>query len=144
MKTFAEKVSTARHELKLSQMELAEMVEVFDRSIKSYENGKKKPRASTLYRLAKALQVSVTYLSDDDCDDPKADIEKDLYIEEAHSKYGTSGARDMDGLLAANTALFAGGDLSEEQKDRFFAAIAAAYAASKEEAKKKFGPKKSK
>ncbi len=142
MKTFAQKVADARHDLKISQMDLAEMVGVSDRSIKSYEKGEKKPRASTLYKLAQALNVSVTYLSDDTCDDPQAEIEKDIYVQEARSKYGSVGARDVDRLLADNTALFAGGELSQEQKDAFFAAVAAAYAVSKKEASKKFGRKK--
>ena len=140
MKTFAQKVADARHARSLSQMELAELVGVSDRSIKSYEKGTI-PRASTLAKLARALQVSVTYLTNDNCDDPQADIEKGSYVAEARSKYGAEGARDVDQLLAANKALFAGGELSEEQKDVFFAAVTAAYMTCKEEAKKKFTPK---
>lgn len=142
MKTFAQKVIEARHDLSISQMELAEMVGVSDRSIKTYEKGGTIPRVSTLYRLAKALNVSVTYLSNDDCEDPQADIDKDMYVEDARRNYGASGARDVNRLLADNTALFAGGELSQEQKDAFFAAIAEAYAVSKAEASKKFGRKK--
>ena len=48
----------------------------------------------------------------------------------------------MEGLLAANTALFAGGELSQEQKDAFFEAVTKAYFACKGEAKKKYGRKK--
>ncbi len=142
MKTFAQKVTEARHDLRISQMDLAEMVGVSDRSIKCYEKGEKAPRASTIHKLARALNVSVTYLTDESCEDPQAEIEKDQYVEEARNKYGAAGARDVDRLLADNTALFAGGELSQEQKDAFFAAVAAAYAVSKEEASKKFGKKK--
>ena len=41
--------------------------------------------------------------------------------------------------MTANAALFAGGELSQEQKDAFFEAIMASYLTCKEEAKKKFG-----
>ena len=47
----------------------------------------------------------------------------------------------MDELLQDNAALFAGGELSQEQKDKFFQAVMTAYVTSKEEAKAKFGRK---
>ena len=42
---------------------------------------------------------------------------------------------------AANTALFAGGELSQEQKDLFFEAVTKAYFACKSGAKEKYGRK---
>ena len=143
MKAFPEKVKDARSELNLSQTQLAEATGVALRTILDYEKGKKKPRQATLLRLAKALGVSVRFLSDDDCEDPMMDIEKDGYIEEARERYGSKAARDVDELLAENTALFAGGKLSQEQKDAFFNAIMTAYVTCKEEAKAKFGHKDS-
>lgn len=141
MKSFAEKVKDARSELGLSQQQLAEMVDVSDRSIKAYERGEKKPRQGTMLKLAKALKVSVRFLSEDACENPVEDIEKDGYIAEARELYGATGARDMDQLLQENTALFAGGELSQEQKDMFFQAIMTAYVTCREEAKVKFGRK---
>ena len=70
-----------------------------------------------------------------------ADIEKDDYIAEARERYGVAGAKNMDELLSANTALFAGGELSQEQKDAFFEAVMKAYITCKEEARRKFGKK---
>lgn len=141
MKSFAEKVKDARSELGLSQQQLAEMVDVSDRSIKAYERGEKKPRQGTMLKLAKALKVSVRFLSEDGCENPVEDIEKDGYIAEARELYGSVGARDMEQLLQENTALFAGGELSQEQKDMFFQAIMTAYVTCREEAKVKFGRK---
>ena len=142
MAAFEEKVLRARSELGLTQSELAEAVGVSLRTISDYEKGRKSPRQSTLLALAKALKVSTKFLSDPDCENPLEDIEKDGYIEEARERYGAAGAHDVDQLLEANKALFAGGDLSEDQKDVFFQAVMAAYVASKEEAKRKFGHKK--
>lgn len=142
MKSFADKVKDARAELGLSQIQLGEMVGVSNRAIVSYESGEKKPRQSTMLKLAKALKVSVKFLTNDSCMNPMEDIEKDGYIEEARDKYGAKGARDMETLLAENAALFAGGDLSQEQKDVFFEAVMKAYLACKEEARKKYGHKK--
>ena len=69
------------------------------------------------------------------------EIEKDDYLEQARALYGAKGVRDMDELLKENAALFAGGELSQDQKDKFFQAIMTAYVTSKEEAKVKFGRK---
>lgn len=143
MKTFSEKVKDARLQLGLSQTQLGEAVGISLRAIVSYEKGEKKPRPGTMLKLAKALGVSVKFLSDDTCENPMEDIEKDGYIEEAREKYGAKGARDVDKLLADNAALFAGGELSQEQKDAFFQAVMTAYVTCKEEAKAKFGRKDS-
>lgn len=139
--TFSDKIKRAREIADLTQQELADSIGVSKRTIASYESQGAVPRRSTLAKLARALKVSVKYLSDDACTDPLADIEQDDYVAEARALYGEKGARDMEGLLAANTALFAGGELSQEQKDAFFEAVTKAYFACKSEAKEKFGRK---
>ena len=139
--TFSDKIKRAREVAKLTQYELAQEVGVSQRTIASYESGGARARRSTTEKLARALKVSVKYLSDDACVDPLEDIEKDEYIEQARELYGSKGVRDMDTLLADNAALFAGGELSQEQKDAFFQAVMTAYVTCKEEASKKFGPK---
>ena len=141
MKTFPEKVREGRFELNISQAKLGKLVGVSQRAIQTYEQGMKKPRQGVVLKLAKALNVSVKYLTDDNCTDPVEDIEKDGYIAEAHEKYGASGARDINALLSENTALLAGGELSQEQKDAFFEAIMRAYLISKDAARIKFTPK---
>lgn len=143
MKTFSEKVKDARLQLGLSQQQLGEATGVSLRTILSYEKGEKMPRQGTLLKLAKALGVSSKFLIDDLCENPMEDIEKDRYIEDAREKYGNKGAKDVEKLLADNAALFAGGELSQEQKDEFFQAVMVAYVTCKEEAKKKFGRKDS-
>ena len=81
MKAFADKVKEARISLGLSQTQLAQEVGVSPRSVQAYERGEKTPRAAMMAKLAKALQVSIKFLTDDECEDPVADIEKDNYIE---------------------------------------------------------------
>ena len=139
MKDFSEKVRDARASLGLSQPQVAQMTGVSVRSILAYEKGQKMPRQGTMLKLAKALQVSVKFLTCDDCEDPVEDIEKDGYIEEARERYGAQGVRDVNELLKENAALFAGGGLSQEQKDAFFEAVMKAYITCKEAAREKFG-----
>lgn len=140
--TFSDKIKRAREVAKLTQQELAKEVGVSQRTIASYESGGARARRSTTEKLARALKVSVKFLSDDDCTNPLEDIEKDEYIDQARAMYGSKGVRDMEELLQDNAALFAGGELSQEQKDAFFQAVMTAYVTCKEEAKKKFSPKK--
>ena len=139
--TFSDKIKRAREVAKLTQNELAQEIGVSQRTIASYESGGAKARRSTTEKLARALKVSVKYLSDDNCLDPLEDIEKDEYIDQARALYGAKGVRDMDELLRDNAALFAGGELSQEQKDAFFNAVMTAYVTCKEEASRKFGRK---
>jgi len=139
--TFAEKVKQARINEGLSQTQLAEKIGVSLRAITAYERTGCKPRPSTLAKLADVLKVSTTYLTDINCDNPVEGIEKDAIVMEARMKYGSQGARDVDMLLAENKALFAGGELSEDQKEKFFRAITEAYFACRDEAKRKYGRK---
>ena len=139
--TFNDKIKRAREVTGLTQSALAKAVGVSQRTIASYESGGARARRRTLEKLAYALKVSVKYLSDDNCTDPLEEIEKDTYVDQARALYGYRGAKDIDTLLNENRALFAGGELSEEQKDQFFQAIMTAYVTSKEAAKQKFGKK---
>ena len=113
-----------------------------DRILDVVEMGEKFPRDKTIYQLAKALHVSIRYLKDDECENPTEDIEKDIFIAEASEQYGMNGARDLERMLAENTALFAGGDLSQEEKDTYFNALMTAYVTCRETAKEKYGKKK--
>ena len=137
--TFSDKIKRSREIAKLTQYQLAQEVGVSQRTIASYESGGAKARRSTREKLARALKVSVKFLTDDECKDPLAEIEKDGYIEQARTMYGTKAVRDMEELLRDNAALFAGGELSQDQKDAFFEAVMKAYITCKDEAKKKFG-----
>lgn len=139
--TLSDKIKRSRELMGITQKELAAQIGVSQRTIAAYESDGAIPRRSTMGRLAHALRVSVKYLSDETCTNPVEELEKDEYVEEAYALYGSSGAAAVERLLYENTALFAGGELSEEQKDEFFQSIMKAYIACKEEAKKKYGKK---
>lgn len=139
MKTLSQKIIESRSSLGLSQKDLSDMVGVSSRSILAYEKNEKVPRQKTIYSLAKALKVSVKYLTDDQCTDPRAEIETDKLLENAQESIGTSGTRDLARMLEENEALFAGGDLTQAEKDIYFDALMTAYVNCKQRAKAKFG-----
>ena len=140
--TFSDKIRAAREAAGLTQQQLADKTGVSQRTIASYESAGVIARASTMKKLAKALDVSYDYLSRKEVTDPRYGMEKMLYIDQAQKQFGNSAAREMDELLGRNAALFAGGELSEESKDAFFQAIAKAYLECKEAARKTYGRKK--
>jgi transcriptional regulator with XRE-family HTH domain len=145
MSVFGEKIRDRREELRLSQEQLAKLSGLTRRSIVSYETTDKIPHGSSIRKLAAALGVTVRYLEHDEIDDPNAGIEEEPFIVEVRERYGKRGADEMAAVLAQNEALFAGGSLSEEQKDMFFEAVSRAYFQNKERSRVKFGrraPKK--
>ena len=132
----------ARTSQNLTQKELAELVGVSQRAIAAYESSGTIARISTMRKLAHALNVSYDYLKHDEITDPSYGIEKMDYIDEVHGQLGEKAARDINNILEANRALFAGGELDEEAKDAFYQAVTKAYLSCKMEAKKTFGRKK--
>lgn len=141
MKSFAEKLKEARECMDISQAALAEKVGLSQRSITAYENENIIPRGNTIRKLARALNVSVEYLMNEEVTDPSAGKDKDAFVDTARDYYGYKGAKEAEILLEQNKALFAGGALDQEAKDAFFEALMVAYVKCKEEAKKTYGRK---
>lgn len=139
---FSDKIKFQREQNHLTQKELAELVGVSQRAIAAYESSGTIARISTMRKLAHALNVSYDYLKHDEITDPSYGIEKMDYIDEVNGQLGKKGAKDINEILEANRALFAGGELDEEAKDAFYQAVTKAYLSCKMEAKKTFGRKK--
>ena len=136
-------IQMLREKRRMTQKQLADLLYISDKTVSKWETGKGLPDIMLLEPLAKALHVSIRYLKDDTCENPREDIEKDIYILEAQNEYGARDARNVAALLAENQALFAGGELSQTEKDLFFEALMTAYVTSKQQAKEKYGKKKS-
>ena len=121
---FGEKIKLKRNELKLSQQALAEKSELSLRSIQNYESGQRHPaNIGIVKNIASALGVSSEYLLDD----------KSQYIIDAAEKGGESAAADVDRLLSDIQVLFAGGHLSQNDKDKVMRAVNEIYWETKEE-----------
>ena len=132
MKTTGEKIRESRTHLGLTQTELADKIGVTLRTITKYEKQGVMPRGVNLQRLAEVLGVSTAYLSNDEIVDPNYGLEEAPYIESARAAYGRKGATDVEQLLTQTRALFAGGDVPEQDKELFFQAVTEAYFANKQ------------
>ena len=129
---FGEKVKKLRKEMKLSQGELAEKIGVSARSVASYEAGTSYPRYKETYEaLAAALGVEVNYLR----------TEEEEFLEDVGQQFGTRGQRQAAAILSEAAGLFAGGELSEEDKLAFLTEMQQLFLDSKQRAKR-FTPKK--
>lgn len=103
---FGDKLKELRIREGLSQRELADRVGLTMRSIQNYESNSRYPNdVSKLNHLALALNTSVNGLM------PTGDF------------YG----QGVDALVSEVQALFAGGELGDEDKEAVFRAIAEAY-----------------
>ena len=142
--TFGEKLRAARIAMNLSQIELAEKVGITERSIYNYEQAATYPKQPVLKKLADALNVSITYLVDEEVTDQHKHIDQELFLASVKNKYGYKGTREASELLVRASALFAGGELDEGAKDIFFQSLMEVYLESKAEAREKFTPRKRK
>lgn len=130
---FGEKVRLLRNEKKLSQTELGQLCGLSLRTIRNYEVDGRYPKQRSVYtKLANALECDVNYLLSED----------EEFVLQAQQTYGYKGARQAEELVANISALFAGGEMHEEDKDAMMRALQEAYWIAKEKNKEKYTPKK--
>ena len=116
--TFGEKVRTARIERDLSQKELARRTGIAVRTIVNYETGTRRPKRRESYvALAEVLDVDLHSLMDDNA----------AFVIQASEKFGSRGQRQAEKLVEDVKALYAGGELNEEDMDAMMRAIQDAY-----------------
>ncbi len=142
MKSIGEKIRDRRIDMKLTQSELADKVEVSLRTINKYEKDVVKPHALNLRRLCTVLGVSEAYLTDPEIDDVTYGLEEAPYVNVVRDTYGKKAGMDMQQLLDGVQAMFAGGSTPQEDKDLFFEAVMRAYMETKQDAKARFSPNK--
>ncbi len=130
--TFGEKVKTLRKTKDMSQTQLAQAIGVSLRTVGGWEKEGRYPKQHELYqKLADTLGCDISYLM----------TEEDAFITEATEQFGSRGARQAQQILEQAAAMFAGGELSDEDKTAFMDEIQMLYLDSKKRAKK-FTPKK--
>ena len=121
--TFAEKLRLLRKDRRITQAAMATLLGVSPRAYQNYEEGKTLPKDSSLYqKLASFFDVSVDYLINDS--DPLA--------VEPEDRYGSRGRIQAQRILEAAEALYAGGQLSEEDEEAFYQHMQRIYARAKQ------------
>ncbi len=131
-----DKIRAARKRAGLTQKDLAAKINVTTRCIQYYESNIRKPQTTEMViKLAAALNEEVNYfLSEHELAIMR---ENEMFLGEAESKFGKSGKAQARQIIENAQALFAGGDLEEEDKEAFFQAITEMYFESKKNNSKK-------
>ena len=125
-----DKIRTARKKAGITQKELAELIHVTPRCLQYYEANIRKPQSTeTIIKLAAALHVDVNYLLSDS--ELQLMRENEIFIGEAEQRFGKTGKAQAKSIIESTQALFAGGELDEEDKEAFFQAITELYFDSK-------------
>lgn len=107
-----EKIEIMLGRRRMKKTEFAESVGITYRAFANYMNGSRTPRTSILHKMADKLGVTAEFLIDDD-------KELELTIEERFIKRVCAGGRDATEaakFLSQSRGLFAGNELSEEDK----------------------------
>jgi len=115
---FATKLREQRIKKGLSQQQVADAVGVSLRTVRNWEIEGRYPNEPALYTgLAKVLGCSISYLMNDSA----------TLADEYESEFGPSGRRGAKRLLKEINALFAGGQMAEEDMDTLMLAVQEAY-----------------
>lgn len=137
--SIGDKVKALRLSKKMTMAALSRTSGLSDRAIRYIENNERTPGVDAIRKLAAALEVGTDYFMDDDIF--QEELHKAEFLEEAKGKYGSRGRAQAQYVLNQAAALFAGGELSEEEREAFRAEMEAIFWDSKEDAKK-YTPKK--
>lgn len=114
----SEKIKNARIARNMSQRELAQAIGVSDRTIQNYEMGARLPRNRDTYEaLAKALSVNIETLLDDSAS----------FVLSASEQYGKRGAKQAMDMVNDIAAMWAGGEMEEDDMDAIMRAMQDAY-----------------
>ena len=115
---FSERLRALRKKAGLTQTELAEAAGSTMRSIQNYEAGKRYPQNIEIAKkLAAALGVTSGELLG----------EEGEIIVDAGERGGQVSARELRGLVENLSCLFAGGELTDDDRDAAMQAISEAY-----------------
>ena len=115
---FGEKLKQARLACNMSQNELAKAAGISLKTIQLYEKGTRTPRYQANYdKLASALGISSDSLIDNNTS----------FILKAQKEYGSHGADQAMEMVSEITAMWAGGEMEEEDMDAIMQAMQEAY-----------------
>lgn len=115
----------------MTQEEVAKAIGVSRRAIVNYESGARAPKREVLLKLAELFNVELSDLI----------TSEEEFVMDAKEADGSRGKAAAEKLLKNANALFAGGDISEKDKEMLIQALQESYWKSKIK-NKKYTPKK--
>ncbi|MDY4970089.1 MAG: helix-turn-helix transcriptional regulator [Lachnospiraceae bacterium] len=137
--TMGDKIHAARVSQNMSQAELSRLTGLSARAIRYYESNNRTPSVDAIKKIAEALGLATSYFMDDA--DFQEQLEREAFLAEAKEKYGSRGKAQAKRIAEEARALYAGGELSEADKQGFMEEMMEIFMISKEEAKV-YTPKK--
>ena len=133
------KVKSLRFSRSMTISALARTAGITERAIRYIESEQRTPSIEVIKKLAAALEVGTDYFMDDESF--REEQHKEEFLKEAGKKYGSRGKAQAQYVLNQAAALYAGGELSDEEREAFREEMEAIFWDSKEDAKK-YTPKK--
>ena len=115
--TIGDKLKALRLSKKITLAALSRSSGLSDRAIRYIENNERQPGIDAIKKLSAALDVSTSYFMDDDLF--QEEVDKEEVLAEAKEKYGSRGKAQAERIYQQTQALFAGGQLSEEDRSAF-------------------------
>ena len=88
-----------------------------DRAIRYIEAGEREPSVDAIQKIAAALGVTTDYFMDDATF--QKELSDDQFYADVRKKYGSRGVAQAKKIKEQTSALFAGGELSEEDQANF-------------------------
>lgn len=88
------KIRQLREQRRLTQMQLAEMIDMSDRTISRIEVGQVEPELHTIIAISKVLNVSLDYLLSED-----SDVGKEMYLHEIAERISDLELKDLKHIL---------------------------------------------
>ncbi|MEN6470944.1 MAG: helix-turn-helix transcriptional regulator [Clostridiaceae bacterium] len=129
---FGERLKALRKARNMTQDELCVKLGVVRKTLSDYENGRRYPKSvEVISKLCEIFNVSKDFLLTDE----------DMFIQEAKESLGSKGSIKAKRLINETAALFAGGELDDEDKALVFKAVSELYWETRE-TNKKYTPKK--
>lgn len=137
--TNGDKIKALRTAQHMSMAELARRASMSDRAIRYIESNQREPSVDAIQKIAAALGVTTDYFVDEATF--QQELNDDLFYTDVRKKYGSRGVAQAKKIKEQTTALFAGGELSEEDQAAFIKEMEALFLDAMADAKK-FTPKK--
>lgn len=137
--TNGDKIKALRTAQGISLAELSRRTGLSSRAIRYMEDNERTPSVDAIQKLSAALGVTTDFFMDDITF--QQELQADQFYAEVKRKYGSRGVAQAKKIREQTSTLFAGGELSEEDRLAFIEEMQEIFFDSKEEAKK-FTPKK--